>query len=95
MAAARCAVPCWATLAASAVKNGWAGVVVWGAVRDTAALAALPLAVFAIAVNPMRSVKRGAGERDVPVRFGGVGFTPGHWLAVDSDGLIVAPRPLD
>jgi regulator of ribonuclease activity A len=82
-------------LAAGAVENGWAGVVVWGAVRDTAALAALPLAVFALAAHPMRSVKRGTGDRDIPLRFGGATFTPGHWLAADADGLIVAPRPLD
>ena len=78
-------------LGASGVANGWGGVVVWGCVRDSTALAALDLGVLALAVHPLRSVKRGQGERDVAVAFAGVTFQPGAHLYADEDGVIVAP----
>jgi regulator of ribonuclease activity A len=81
-------------LGALGVKNGWAGVVVHGCVRDTAALGAMDLGVLALAAHPMKSVKRGEGERDVVVAFAGVMFRPGAWLYADEDGVIVAPSSL-
>jgi regulator of ribonuclease activity A len=77
-----------------AVKNGWAGVVVYGAIRDSVALGALPLGVCAQATHPLKSVKRNEGQRDIAVTFGGVCFQPGHWLYADEDGVIVAAGPL-
>jgi regulator of ribonuclease activity A len=76
-------------LGADAVKNGWAGVVVNGAVRDTAVLGTLDLGVKALGSHPMRSVKRGEGMVDVPVAFGGVVFVPGDRLYADEDGIAV------
>jgi len=81
-------------LAALAVANGWAGVVVHGAVRDAAELARLELGVRALATCPRKSVKRGTGRRDLPVRFAGVRFAPDRFLYADEDGLIVAPGAL-
>lgn len=81
-------------IAGMAVTNGWAGIVVHGAVRDTAAMAALNLGVKALGTNPRRSAKAGAGQVDVPVEFGGVVFTPGHWLYSDEDGIVVSPNAL-
>lgn len=78
-------------LAADAVKNGWAGVVVNGVVRDTAILAGMDLGIKALGSNPMRSVKRGQGVVDTPVAFGGVVFVPGDMLYADSDGVAVLP----
>ena len=77
---------------ASAVANGWAGVVVNGAVRDVVALGTLPLGVLALGSNPSRSAKDGVGDRDVPVAFGGVEFIPGAHLWADEDGIL-ATRP--
>lgn len=77
-----------------AVRNGWAGVVVNGCVRDTAALATLPLGVKALAAHPRRSGKGGSGEQDVSLMFAGVGIEPGHWVYADSDGLLVSPEAL-
>ena len=77
------------------IKNGWAGVVVFGAVRDVEVLATMPVAVRALGVIPVQPHKKGAGERDVPVRFAGVRFTPGDWLYADENGLLVGPRPLE
>lgn len=78
-------------IAASAVSNGWAGVVIHGAVRDVAALAELDLGVKALGSNPRKSAKTGAGERDVVVSFGGATFTPGAQLVSDDDGVVVLP----
>ncbi len=73
-----------------AYTNGWAGVLVWGCVRDVEALAELPLGVKALAASPRRSAKAGVGTRDVPVRFAEVEFVPGEYLVADRDGVVVA-----
>ncbi|BDZ40651.1 ribonuclease E activity regulator RraA [Microbacterium suwonense] len=76
-------------IAQSAVDAGWAGVVIHGCVRDSAALAGMPLGVKALGTNPRKSAKTGAGELDVPVEFGGVLFRPGAGLHADEDGVLV------
>jgi regulator of ribonuclease activity A len=81
-------------IGALALCNGWSGIVVWGCVRDTDVLRAMDLGVLALAAHPLKSVKRGAGERDVAVSFANVTFRPGHYLYADADGLIVAPAAL-
>lgn len=75
-------------IAEAAVANGWAGVVINGAVRDRAALARLPLGVKALGSNPRKSAKESAGEVDVTVTFGGVAFRPGAALYADDDGIL-------
>ena len=81
-------------LAQQAVDNGWSGVVVYGCIRDSFAIARLPLGVKALGACPIRTDKRGEGQRDVLVRFAGVNFRQDDWLYADEDGLIVAPRAL-
>lgn len=81
-------------LAEMAVKNGWEGVVVYGCIRDSAAINALPLGVRALNTHPLKTVKKNVGERDVPVTFGGVTLKPGEWLCADEDGVIVSTKPL-
>ncbi|TAA43878.1 putative 4-hydroxy-4-methyl-2-oxoglutarate aldolase [Pseudoxanthomonas winnipegensis] len=81
-------------LAEKAVANGWSGVLVHGCVRDVEVLANLPLGIKALAAVPMKTEKRGLGEVDVPVRFAGVSFVPGHWLYADANGVIVAEQAL-
>lgn len=81
-------------LAADAARNGWAGVVVDGAVRDLAELRSLPLGVRALALVPMRPAKRGEGQRDVGVSVQGVPVRPGDWLYADEDGIVIADRAL-
>lgn len=76
-------------IAASAVENGWAGVIVNGAIRDRVAMAALPLGVKALGSNPRKSAKDGVGEVDVPVTIAGVVFTPGRHVWADADGVLV------
>ncbi|NJP97661.1 ribonuclease E activity regulator RraA [Nonomuraea sp. FMUSA5-5] len=79
-------------IAGMAAGNGWAGVVINGAVRDVTALRELDLGVKALGSNPRKSGKSGTGERDVPVSFGGVTFHPGAELFSDDDGILVT-RP--
>lgn len=79
-------------IAGMAVKNGWSGIVVNGAIRDSVAIAALPLGVKALGTNPLKSAKTGAGEADVTVHFGGCDFTPGQWLYSDEDGIVLLPQ---
>lgn len=81
-------------LAQIAVDRGLAGIVVNGCVRDSAALAALDVGVLALGTNPLKSEKRGRGEKDVPLAFGGVVWTPGAFAYADEDGLVLAPRQL-
>ena len=77
-------------MASSAVENGWAGVIVYGAIRDRDVLATLDLGVKALGSNPRKSVKDGVGEVDVPVEIGGVVFTPGNLVWADADGILVS-----
>lgn len=81
-------------LAKMGMDNGWTGVVVYGAVRDTPVLKTLQFGVKAIAPNPMKSSKRDAGETNIPVHFAGCSFVPGYWLYADEDGIIVSPEKL-
>lgn len=74
--------------------NGWAGVVVYGCVRDSAALAKIDLGVQALNINPRKSQKKGLGERDVSVTFGGVTVQSGEWVYADEDGILVSNRQL-
>lgn len=75
-----------------AADNGWAGIVVDGCVRDAAELREAPVGIRARGTCPRRSVKRGAGDRDVPVTVAGVDLVPGAWLWADDDGIVVADR---
>jgi regulator of ribonuclease activity A len=81
-------------IAASAVANGWTGVVLWGCVRDSADLATMDLGIKALAANPRKGERRGEGQRGCPVTFAGVGFAPGDWVYADTDGILVASRPV-
>lgn len=78
-------------LGAAAARNGWAGVVVDGAVRDVAELAACDVGIRALAAMPMPTEKRNQGQRDVPVVVQGVIVRPGEWLVADEDGIVVMP----
>jgi regulator of ribonuclease activity A len=77
------------TIAGLALASGWAGLVINGCVRDSAALRRLGLGIKALGTHPKPSAKHGDGELDVPVTFGGITFTPGARLAGDDDGVVV------
>ncbi len=79
-------------LAGLALENGWAGVVVNGAVRDVVALRGLDLGIKALGSNPRTSGKSGSGDLDVPIWLGGAEMGPGMMLVSDEDGIVVGPR---
>lgn len=82
-------------IAAKGLANGWAGVVINGAVRDSAELGRIEFGAKALGTNPAKSSKTGAGEVDVAVEFGGVRFEPGQWVYCDEDGVLLSPRELN
>lgn len=81
-------------LGAAAARNGWAGVVIDGCVRDVAELAQCDVGIRALASMPLPTEKRNEGQRDVPVQVQGVWVRPGDWLYADEDGIVVAARRL-
>jgi regulator of ribonuclease activity A len=81
-------------LAILAQKNGWEGVVVYGCIRDSADINGIDIGVRALNTHPQKSIKKGVGDRNIAVTFGGVTFTPGEWLYADEDGLLVSRQPL-
>lgn len=81
-------------LARLAVSNGWSGVVMYGLIRDSEAIVRMDLGVKALGTIPVKSIKRGEGQPDIPVRFAGVTFRSGQWLYADADGVLVSETPL-
>ena len=79
------------TLAAAAEKNGWAGVVIHGAVRDVEEMARCQIGIRALGLLPMATEKRHAGLADVSIQIHGVWVHPGEWLVADEDGIVVMP----
>lgn len=81
-------------IAASAVKNHWNGVIIYGCIRDVDAIAELDLGVHALAAIPRKSNRQGIGEVDVAVYFGGVKFTSGEFIYADHNGIVVSQQAL-
>ncbi|MBK0417927.1 ribonuclease E activity regulator RraA [Leucobacter sp. CSA1] len=75
-------------IATLGVDNGWAGLIVNGAIRDRVAISTLPIGVKALGSNPAKSTKTGEGEADVPVTFGGITYRPGATVWCDDDGIL-------
>jgi regulator of ribonuclease activity A len=76
-------------IAGIGIDNGWVGLIVNGAVRDSSTLRTLDIGIKALGTNPRKSTKTGSGQRDVTVEFGGVVFTPGDIAYSDDDGIVV------
>lgn len=81
-------------IAESATRNGWAGVVIYGAIRDVDAIAELDLGVQALGAVPLKTEKRGLGDLQVPLRFAGVEIRPGDFMYADNNGIIVSAKSL-
>lgn len=81
-------------LATLARDNGWAGIIVYGCIRDSTPIAEIAIGVQATGTCPRKSIKRGQGQVDVPVRFAGVRFDPGAWVYADADGVIVSAEAI-
>ncbi|OGB15179.1 MAG: ribonuclease [Burkholderiales bacterium RIFCSPLOWO2_12_67_14] len=81
-------------LGAAAARNGWAGVVIDGCVRDVAELAVCNVGIRALASMPLSTERRNEGQRDLAVQIQGVWVRPGDWLYADEDGVVVSDRAL-
>ncbi len=81
-------------LGAAAARNGWAGVVIDGCVRDTAELATQAVGIRALAAMPLPTEKRNEGQAGVAVQIQGVWVRPGDWLYADEDGIVISAKPL-
>ncbi|MBQ0725450.1 MAG: ribonuclease E activity regulator RraA [Cycloclasticus sp.] len=81
-------------LAEMGCKNGWAGVVVYGCIRDSADINQMPIGVRALQTHPLKSIKKGWGDKNIPVTFAGATFNPADYLYADEDGIILATQPL-
>lgn len=75
-------------LAGLAIKNGWAGVVINGAIRDSAEISDMDTMVCALATSPVKSAKEGWGKAGEPILIGGVKLEPGNWVYADADGVL-------
>ncbi|MFP6791256.1 MAG: ribonuclease E activity regulator RraA [Thalassolituus sp.] len=81
-------------LAEKAAKNGWEGLIIYGCIRDVDAIMETELGVQALGTNPLKTDKRGLGDVNVTVKFGGVEFVPGQFVYADNNGVIVSPMAL-
>lgn len=79
-------------LAASAVKNGWSGLVIAGAIRDSALIADMDLGVYAMGTNPRKTKKQNRGDQDVELEIAGTKVRSGMWIWVDADGAVLLPE---
>ncbi|WP_180134938.1 ribonuclease E activity regulator RraA [Acinetobacter sp. YH12070] len=81
-------------IAESAVNNHWNGVIIYGCVRDVDAIAELDLGVHALAAIPQKSNRKGVGETDIPLSFGGVNIQSGDFIYADNNGIVVSKEQL-
>ncbi|MEB3766555.1 ribonuclease E activity regulator RraA [Acinetobacter sp. MD2] len=81
-------------IAASAVKNHWNGVIIYGCVRDVDVLATLELGIFALAATPRKSNRQGLGEVNVNIQFGDVNIASGQYVYADNNGILIVDQPL-
>ena len=81
-------------LAILAQSKGWEGIVVYGCIRDSGDINGIDIGVRARNTHPQKSIKKGVGDRNIAVTFGGVTFKPGEYLYADDDGVLVSSTAL-
>jgi regulator of ribonuclease activity A len=79
-------------IAGDFARNGWAGVVIWGAVRDISALAAIDLGILALGHIPRPGKRRGDGQTGLALRLGEARVAPGDFIVSDGDGTVIFPK---
>jgi 3-hexulose-6-phosphate synthase/6-phospho-3-hexuloisomerase len=83
----------WGEMATmSCQQRGVAGVVIYGAIRDTMNIRKLEFPAFSSHVTPFAGEPKGQGMIDVPLHFGGQKIRTGDWIVGDDDGVVVIPR---
>ena len=82
-------------LAKLGMENGWSGIIVFGCIRDADVITTIDIGVKALNTNPRKSLKRGLGDRDIPVSFAGITFNVGEYVYADTDGVIVSEKKIN
>ena len=77
------------------VRNGWAGAIIYGAIRNSSGIDQLDFGVKALGVTARRTWLHGTGHHDVPLTFAGAQFVPGCWIYADGDCVLTSPEELD
>jgi regulator of ribonuclease activity A len=81
-------------LAEKAAANGWAGLVIYGVIRDVDEIGRTPLGVQALGCCPIKTEKLGVGQRDIELHIGGAVIAPGDYVYADNNGVLVSKRAL-
>lgn len=81
-------------LAKLACDNGWQGIIVYGCIRDSVEVNRLPIGIRALHTHPLKSHKKGGGDRDILVTFAGINFRTGYYVYADEDGIVVSEDEL-
>jgi len=81
-------------IAEAALNNGWEGFIVFGSIRDVEPINSMEIGVKALNSIPLKTQRKGIGEINIPITFGGVTFTPGEFVYSDKTGIIVSVEPL-
>ena len=81
-------------IALTAHRNGWAGVIIYGCVRDVVDMMSMEFGIMALASIPRKSTRRDEGQLNIPIRFGDVSFHPGDWVYADLNGVLVSRESL-
>jgi len=77
-------------LAGFAVENNWAGIIMYGLIRDSLDISNMPVGVMSLGTHPKKSEKKNVGEIDVDITFPGAGIKAGDWVYADHDGIIIS-----
>jgi len=81
-------------LAEKAAANGWSGLIINGVIRDVDEIGRTSVGVQALGSCPIKTEKRGVGERDIDIHIGGVDIAPGDYIYADNNGVIISKRSL-
>jgi regulator of ribonuclease activity A len=81
-------------IATAAMANGWAGIVAFGAIRDTAAIDTMNFGVKALGTIARRAETEVGGETGVNLSVAGLTIQPGDWIYADADSVVVSPKRL-
>jgi len=81
-------------IAEAALNNGWEGFIIFGCIRDVGPINFMEIGVKALNSIPLKTQRKGIGEKNIPITFGGVTFNPGEFIYSDKTGIIVSAEPL-
>ncbi|MCK5391377.1 MAG: ribonuclease E activity regulator RraA [Deltaproteobacteria bacterium] len=81
-------------IAETALNNEWEGFIIYGCIRDVEPISTMKIGVKALNSIPLKTQRKGEGENNVRITFGGVTFNAGEYVYADTTGIIVSSMPL-